>query len=100
MTNTNKMGTADVTGLKCSGNATIGGAATISGASTFNGATSFTSQVTMGLNLTVEGTAPLTTTSVGTPGTVMVQSSSSFLYVCIASNSWARVALSATTAFN
>lgn len=100
MTNLNKMGTVDATAIRCSGDAIIGGAVTLGGATTFNGATTFSTQVTMGLNLTVLGVAPLTTTSAGVPGTIMVQSSSSFLFVCIASNSWARVALSATTGFN
>jgi hypothetical protein len=70
------------------------------GALTANGAATFSSQVTFSVAPIIEGTAPLTTTSAGTPGQIIVQSGSAFIYVCTTSNSWARVALSATTAFN
>lgn len=96
----NKVGKIQGNEAAITGAFTLGGGLTANGAATFNGGATFSSQVTMGTNLLVQGIAPLTTTSAGTPGQIIVQSSASFIYVCIASNSWARVALSATTAFN
>ena len=62
------------------------------GSSTFTAAT--TGATTLG-NVPFYSGAPATSTSAGNPGAIAIAANGTFMYVCTATNLWARVALQA-----
>ncbi len=91
----NFMVTGDMKSLKVTGPVTLNGPSSVNDVTTQATASTFI----------LQSTAPTTFTASGEPGQFAVTSdspntaSSAFLYLCYASNTWARVVLSAT-AFN
>ena len=60
------------------------------GSGTFTAAT--TGATTLG-NVPFYSSAPVTSTSAGNPGAVAIAANGTFMYVCTATNKWARITL-------
>ena len=91
--------------LQCTGAVTFKGAVTyettvaVTGATTLSGALNVSGTAIFTTLSTDDTSLPATTTASGQPGQILVPNTGSlFLYTCVATNTWARVAVS-TTAF-
>jgi len=89
--------------LNCSGNATIAGDLKVTGTTDITGATNSTGNITGNLTGNVTGdvtgnvtipasTAPASASDNGQPGQIAWDAN--FIYVCVATNTWKRAALS------
>ena len=73
------------------GDVAISGILTVGGAVNATGAITTNSTLTASQGITTLGTAPATSTSTGTTGSIRWDNG--FIYVCVATNTWKRVAI-------
>lgn len=84
--------TLDITGtLNTSGAATIGSTLTTTGAATIGGAVTATG-ILSGSGLKISSNPPATSSATGTTGQITWDSS--YVYICVATNTWKRAAIS------